>query len=101
MTDVLRVRVAGPLGSFAVGFAAELVAQGYAVQPAAQQLRLMAHVSRWLAAEGVQAAALNANQRGDGRGVRHLAPRGWLLEPLDQRRVAAVVGISAGTRRRR
>ena len=60
MTDVSRVRVAGPLGQFAAGFAAELVGQGYAVQPAAQQLRLLAHVSRWLAAAGKHAGALNA-----------------------------------------
>lgn len=60
MTDVARVRVAGPLERFAAGFAAVLVEQGYAAQPAAQQLRLMAHVSRWLAAGGKQAAALNA-----------------------------------------
>ena len=60
MSDVSRVRVAGPLESFAVGFATELVAKGYASQPAAQQLRLMAHVSRWLAAAGIQAAGLNA-----------------------------------------
>lgn len=60
MTDVSRVRVAGPLEPFAAGFAGELVDQGYASQPAAQQLRLMAHVSRWLAAAGKQPAVLNA-----------------------------------------
>ncbi len=60
MTDLSRVRVAGPLAPFAAGFAAELVAQGYTSQPAAQQLRLMAHVSRWLLAEGKDASALNA-----------------------------------------
>ncbi len=60
MTDLSRVRVAGPLEPFAAGFAAALVAWGYASQPAAQQLRLMAHVSRWLAAEGKRAAALDA-----------------------------------------
>lgn len=60
MTDLSRVRVTGPLEPFAAGFAAELVAQGYASQPAAQQLRLLAHVSRWLAAEDKDAAALNA-----------------------------------------
>lgn len=59
-TDVSRVRVAGPLEPFAAGFAAELIERGYAPQPAAQQLRLMAHVSRWLAAAGRQAEALNA-----------------------------------------
>jgi len=60
MTDLSRVRVAGPLEPFAAGFAAELVGLGYTSQPAAQQLRLMAHVSRWLAAEGADAAALDA-----------------------------------------
>ncbi|MBA3809704.1 MAG: hypothetical protein H0X28_15135 [Solirubrobacterales bacterium] len=60
MSDVSRVRVAGPLEPFAAGFALELVGQGYASQPAAAQLRLMGHVSRWLAAGGRQVAALNA-----------------------------------------
>ena len=60
MTDLSRVRVTGPLASFAAGFAAELVAQGYTAQPAAQQLRLMAHVSRWLLAEGKDGSAPNA-----------------------------------------
>lgn len=50
MSGVVRVRVVGPLEPFAAGFAAVLVGQGYASQPAAQQLRLMAHVSRWPAA---------------------------------------------------
>lgn len=60
MTDLSRVLVTGPLAPFAAGFAAELVAQGYASQPAAQQLRLLAHVSRWLAGEGKDGSALNA-----------------------------------------
>lgn len=60
MTDLSRVRVTGPLAPFAAGFAAELVVQGYALQPAGQQLRLLAHVSRWLLAEGKDASALNA-----------------------------------------
>jgi integrase/recombinase XerD len=60
MTDVSRVRVAGQLAPFAVGFAAVLVRRGYSGQPAAQQLRLMAHVSRWLGTEGKRAAELNA-----------------------------------------
>ncbi len=60
MTDLSRVRVTGALEPFAAGFAAELVGWGYASQPAAQQLRLMAHVSRWLVAEGRDAAALDA-----------------------------------------
>jgi integrase/recombinase XerD len=59
MTDPSRVRVTGPLEPFAAGFCAELLRQGYALQPAAQQLRLLAHLSRWLSAEEKDAAALN------------------------------------------
>ena len=60
MTDLSRVRVAGPLEPLAAGFAAELVCQGCALHPAAQQLRLIAHVSRWLVAESREEAALDA-----------------------------------------
>jgi len=44
------VSVPGPLGSFAAGFCSELAAQGYTPLSAANQVRLMAHVSRWLEA---------------------------------------------------
>jgi site-specific recombinase XerD len=60
MVDLSRVRVVGPLEPFAAGFASELVSQGYAPQPAVQQVQLMAHVSRWLAADGRQVGALDA-----------------------------------------
>ena len=60
MTELSQVRVTGPLAPFAAGFAVELVTQGYASQPAAAQLRLLAHVSRWLLAEGEDGSALNA-----------------------------------------
>ncbi len=60
MVDLSRVRVVGPLEPFAAGFGRELVSQGYAPQPAAQQLLLMAHVSRWLAADRRQVGALDA-----------------------------------------
>jgi hypothetical protein len=43
------VRVAGPLAAFAPGFVEDLVASGYRPGTAADQLRLMADVSRWLA----------------------------------------------------
>ena len=48
MTDPSRVRTSGALQPFATGFAAELARQGYRSGSQAQQLRLMAHVSRWL-----------------------------------------------------
>ena len=51
MRDPLRVRVSGPLEEYASGFAAELARVGYMRDAAACQLRLMAHLSGWLARE--------------------------------------------------
>jgi integrase/recombinase XerD len=50
--------VAGPLAQYADGFRAELARLGYTPLTAASQLRLVAHLSRWLAAEGLDAWAL-------------------------------------------
>jgi integrase/recombinase XerD len=58
MTDPSRVRVSGPLESYACGFAVELSGQGYAPVSARLQLHLVAHLSRWLAGEELDAAAL-------------------------------------------
>jgi integrase/recombinase XerD len=61
MVHVLGARVAGPLESFAAGFAAELVRQGYAASGATQHLRFIAHLSRWMGNAGLGASALTAN----------------------------------------
>ena len=53
MDVVARVRMSGPLTCHRDGFAAELTALGYTDLSAANQLRLMADLSRWLEAEGV------------------------------------------------
>jgi site-specific recombinase XerD len=53
-----RVRVTGPLAAFAQGFAAELSRQGYRPNAAANQLQLLAHLSRWLAAKDSDATSL-------------------------------------------
>jgi integrase/recombinase XerD len=58
MAGLSRVRVSGPLESYARGFAVELSRQGYTANSAALQLRLMAHVSRWLASEKLDVAGL-------------------------------------------
>jgi len=50
--------VTGPLESFAQGFAAELSRQGYRPKAAADQVRLLAHLSRWLCSNGLGAADL-------------------------------------------
>lgn len=53
-----RVRVSGPLVGFADGFRVDLLAQGYSLWGAQEQLYLLAHVSRWMESEGLEAAAL-------------------------------------------
>jgi integrase/recombinase XerD len=53
MRDLSRIRVTGPLVPYVSGFVAELVERGYTPVSAAHQMRLMAHVSRWLACEGL------------------------------------------------
>lgn len=51
-------RVAGPLAPYAQGFRAELQRQGYTPLSAAVKVRLMAHLDRWLAREGLDVAGL-------------------------------------------
>ncbi|MGH3561426.1 MAG: site-specific integrase [Mycobacterium sp.] len=60
MSVVSRVRVTGPLERYARGFAAELEGLGYTPLSAANQVRLMAHLSRWLATESVDPGELNS-----------------------------------------
>ncbi len=60
MSHPSRVRVIGPLTSFAEGFAAELASHGYEPNAAANQLQLLAHLSRWLANKGLDAANLTS-----------------------------------------
>lgn len=55
MTNPSRVRISDPLKPFIIGFATELSRQGYTPDSAGLQLRLMAHVSRWLESEGLEA----------------------------------------------
>ncbi|MEW6476579.1 MAG: site-specific integrase [Actinomycetota bacterium] len=50
---MMKVSVQGPLEGHAQAFAAELARQGYRASSVAQQLRLVADLSRWLAAEGL------------------------------------------------
>ena len=87
MKDPSRVRVAGPLEPYARGFCAELARQGYARSSAVEQLKLVAHLSRWMSGESLSAGELTperveqfaAARRAGGR--RHfLSPRG--LRPL-------------------
>jgi integrase len=58
MTDPSRVRITGPLVDHAAGFRAALEGQGYRHHAVGCQLAVMAHVSRWLAAEDLEVGDL-------------------------------------------
>ena len=53
------VRVGGPLEPFRIGVAEALSARGYSKDRAAQLMRLMAHLSRWLESRGLGAGDLS------------------------------------------
>lgn len=54
-----RVRVSGPLLSCAEGFGMQLVEQGYTPGSEQYQLQLLAHLSRWMEAGGVEVGELS------------------------------------------
>lgn len=74
MGNPSRVRMTGPLTPHAAGFRGELEQVGYRPNAVSDQLRLMAHVSRWLdaqelPAEGMTPARVDeflAHRRGEG-----------------------------------
>lgn len=99
MSSHPRVRVAGPLTAFEPGFVEDLVSRGYRLGSAAQQVRVMSEVSRWLAERSlgagdltvVEAEQFAAERRASGhsrlRSVRALSPlldylRGLGVAPL-------------------
>ncbi len=55
MTSPSWARVRGPLAPYAGGFRVELERLGYTPLTAATHVRLMAHLSWWLAREGAEA----------------------------------------------
>lgn len=61
MLSVHGVRFVGPLTPYAEGFAGELSRLGYTPESVPQQLRLVAHLSRWMAEAGLGLAALTAS----------------------------------------
>lgn len=106
MPSWTKVRVAGPLAPHAPGFGRELLGCGYTDLSTAEQLRLMSHLSRWMAREGVDAlggeqiAAYCAARKADGY-VARLTPRslGRLLAFLQAQGVmlaASAAGPPAG-----
>lgn len=87
MGVVSSVRVSGPLTEHAEGFATELEVRGYTPLSAANQLRLLASLSRWLGDRRLPVSGLNEEQveaflrfRRDAGYTCWLSPRG--LVPL-------------------
>lgn len=62
MGVVSSVRVSGPLTEHVVGFAAELEGRGYTPLSAANQMRLLASLSRWLTDRQLPVSDLNEEQ---------------------------------------
>lgn len=54
MSNPSRVQVSGPLAVFVPGFREDFIRRGYTPGAAAKELQLMAHVSRWLATNGLR-----------------------------------------------
>lgn len=61
MAHSSSVRVTGPLKAFADGFARELAMQGYRRKSVTDQVRLLAHLSRWLEGNGLSTADLSSS----------------------------------------
>ena len=61
MNDPSRVFVSGPFAAFRDGFLRSLLKWGYTPDSAANQLHLMAHLSRWLAGEGLDLQTFREN----------------------------------------
>lgn len=104
MNEPSRVRVTGPLASYAPGFREELAGWGYTKSSSAGQLQLMAHVSGWLAGQGLDVGGLTpgcveqffALRRAEGRSA-HLSQRALapLLEHLRGLGVVPVAAVAA------
>jgi integrase/recombinase XerD len=81
MKTVLGVRFTGPLEPFVHGFAAELTRLGYTRLSVVVQLRLAAHLSRWVAGQGIDAATLTDAVVGRFLAARRAAGYTALLTP--------------------
>ena len=91
-------KVTGPLAEYAAGFRDELFRLGYTPLTAACQLRLAAHLSRWMTAEGLAAQDLDMPAA-----ERYFAARRWRDTRTSgpSRPSARCWAISAGSGRHR
>ena len=60
MSRVAPVEVSGPLARYVPGFTDCLIGMGYTALSRVNQLRLMGHLSNWLASEGLEVGDLSA-----------------------------------------
>lgn len=86
MDGYLAGRVFGPLAPYADGFVVELVGRGYRPRSVSGQLELMAHLSRWLAEQGVVPGGLTvemADRFLEIRRTGYVSLRSWrALDPV-------------------
>ncbi|HET7050132.1 MAG TPA: tyrosine-type recombinase/integrase [Solirubrobacteraceae bacterium] len=99
MRDPLGVGVTGPLARYAPGFVGELVEVGYRPSAAAVQLRLLAHLSRWLEREGIDPGDVGEPEierfrKEDLARVRSLRIAGGLVPLLAYLRGLGVVPVA-------
>jgi site-specific recombinase XerD len=81
MDVVSRVRVSGPLAEHAAGFAGFLAEAGYTPLSAANQVRLLAHLSRWAEGRGLCPGDLTGERLGEFLAARREAGYTcWLSE---------------------
>lgn len=81
MSNPSRVRVIGPLVVHVAGFRAELEAQGYRRSAVGDQLRVLAHVSRWLESSSIGPESLTRERVAEFLTVRREAGYTlWLSE---------------------
>jgi integrase/recombinase XerD len=74
---VANVVVSGPLAPHAAGFHARLIEAGYTPLSAVNQMRLMAHLSRWLEAGRLGTADLTAQRLDEYLAWRHAERFAW------------------------
>ena len=90
VSKVTRAPVTGPLAPFAPALGARLRASGYTPLTTVNVMRLMAHLSRWLSANGLGAADLTR-----GQVERYVAARraGGRTSGLSPRSLDPIVGM--------
>ena len=99
MVDPSRVRVVELLGSYARGYCAELIQLGWAPSSALQQMKVMACLSRWMAAERVAVGDLSPARVEQfvawrcAAGYRHFRSSRGLVPLLEYLRVLGVAPL--------